>query len=127
MEWERVGGGEVPQSLINKVHIWVSLSGPVGVRGRIQNTKNSADDQRKVIDLLAAIPSMYGGKKDAWPAPPLAGASGSCPKFLCDAIWDFQSFWKRSGVFHNIDGVVDPDGNTLRQLNALASQAKMTS
>ena len=58
---------------------------------------------------------------EQWPAPPLAGASGQCPKFLADAIWDFQWFWQTKGVFQNIDGVVDPGGNTLRQMIKLQS------
>jgi len=80
-----------------------------------------------VITLLSEIPLLYGGKKEAWPAPPLAGPYGFCPKILADAIWDFQSFWKRTGVFKNIDGVVDPGGNTLKQLNFLVSGLKMSS
>ena len=106
---------------------WVSLSGPVGRRGRITQVTNNNQDQQNVIDLLAAIPRIHGGMKEHWQVTPLAGPSGSCPQFLADAIWDFQSWWKRIGVFKNIDGVVDPGGNTLKQLNFLASASKMSS
>jgi hypothetical protein len=98
-----------------------NLRGPVGLRGRVQNVANFASDQAQVIDLLSSIPASKGGKAEAWANPPLAGPNGGCPQFVADAIWDFQSFWKARGVFHNIDGVVDPGGHTLAQLNNLAS------
>lgn len=100
---------------------WVNLTGPVGLRGRVSNVTNLNADQQKVIQLLATIPFAYGGKQDVWPVPPLAGASGVCPKALADAIWDFQSHWKLAGLFKNIDGVVDPGGNTIKQLNFIAA------
>ena len=106
---------------------WVSLDGPVGLRGRIANVRNSNDDQQKVITLLSEIPSVFAGKKDDWEVPPLAGPDGVCPQVLAQAIWDFQSWWKLAGIFHNIDGVVDPGGNTLRYLNFFANAAKMSS
>jgi pimeloyl-ACP methyl ester carboxylesterase len=99
----------------------VSIDGPVGLRFHRQNVKNNAEDQRKVVKLLAAIPKSQGGKKEEWGTPPLAGPDGTCPKLLVDAIWDFQVFWKKQGLFHNIDAVVDPNMNTLKQLNKLAS------
>jgi hypothetical protein len=99
----------------------VSIDGPVGLRWRKQKVKSNTDDQAKIIGLLAGISRSQGGKKEEWPTTPLSGSNGSCPQFLADAIWDFQLFWKNSGVFHNIDGVVDPGMNTLRQLNLLAS------
>ena len=128
MEYERQGREQEPQlDVSNQFHIWVSLSGPVGLRGRVSNVMNNSDDQQKEISLLSQIPSFFGGKKEDWEVPPLAGAHGACPKFLADAIWDFQSWWKRVGIFHNIDGVVDPGGNTLRQLNFLCSGLRMSS
>lgn len=97
----------------------VSLRGPVGLRWRTQNVTNNSDDQAKIIDLLFQIPVSDGGKQGVWAVKPLAGADRSCPRELADAIWDFQSHWKRQGVFHHIDGVVDPGMNTLRRLNDL--------
>lgn len=99
----------------------VSLRGPVGLRGRTQNVANYAADQAAVISLLASIPAAKGGKAEAWGTPPLAGPDGAIPPFVSNAIWDFQSWWKARGAFHNIDGVVDPGGHTLWQLNNLAS------
>ena len=98
-----------------------SLRGPVGRRGRVQNVANFASDQAQVISLLASLPAAKGGKSEAWANPPLAGPDGACPLFVSDAIWDFQSFWKARGVFRNIDGVVDPGGHTLAQMNNLAA------
>ncbi|WNJ89560.1 hypothetical protein [Bosea sp. 685] len=100
-----------------------ALDGPVGLRWRNQNVTNNARDQEKVINLLTRIPASQGGKQEAWPVPPLAGPDRGCPKFLADAIWDFQSFWKSKRVFNLIDGVVDKAGHTIRQLNSLASGA----
>jgi hypothetical protein len=91
----------------------------VGTIPRPNNIKNFARDQKKVIDLLMTITVTQGGKKGEWLAPPLAGADGNCPAFLSDAILAFQKFWKAKGVFHNIDGVVDPDAHTLGKMNEL--------
>ncbi|RHW16471.1 hypothetical protein D1610_15330 [Sphingomonas gilva] len=99
----------------------VQLAGPVGLRYNAQNVLNHADDQRKVIDLLSSIADGDGGKQQSWGAPPLTGSTGACPRFLTDAIWDFQRHWKSKGRFRNIDGVVDPGGNTLKMLNLLSS------
>jgi hypothetical protein len=103
----------------------VSIDGPVGLRYHRQNVTNNSEDQRKIIELLAKIPKSQGGKKEDWttpPAsPPLPGPNKSCPTHLVDAIWDFQLHWKKWGVFRNIDAVVDPGMNTLKQMNKLAS------
>jgi len=99
----------------------VAIDGPVGLRMRSQNVRNNSRDQEKVIGLLAKIPAAQGGKKDDWEVPPLAGPDGSCPKFLVDAIWNFQFFWRSKGVAHVVDGVVDPGMTSLRKLNELAA------
>ena len=128
MEFERNTSERLPQpDFLSKVHLWVFISDPVGLRGRVTNVTNASDDQEKVIKLLSEIPFMYGGKQDDWAVPPLAGPHGVCPKFLADAIWDFQSWWQRAGLFKRIDGVVDPGGNTIKQMNILASFVKMSS
>jgi hypothetical protein len=98
----------------------VILDGPVGLRGRIANVRNFQVDQQTVIGLLANIAVAKGGQRENWPAPILAGADSHCPKALADAIWQFQVFWKAQGVFHNIDGVCDPNGNTIRKMESLA-------
>lgn len=97
-----------------------SASWRVGAR---PGNKNS--DQKVVISLLSQIPSSQGGLKDA--ALPQPGADGVCSSALADAIWGFQSFWKAKGTFKNIDGVVDPGGNTLRVLNTLVQGAEARS
>lgn len=98
-----------------------SLTGPVGRRNRAQNVANISADQSTVIALLASVPQSQGGKQESWATPPLSGPSGACPSWVSDAIWEFQSFWKAKGIFHHIDGVVDPGGHTLRHLNVLAA------
>lgn len=97
------------------------LSGAVGARNRVQNVANVARDQAKVIRLLAAIPESQGGKRDGWSTPPLAGPDHQCPKPLVDAIWDFQTFWKKRGVVHIVDGVIDPGKSSLRRMNELVN------
>jgi hypothetical protein len=110
----------------------VALSGSVGLvkQGAVWRTGgapgNKSADQQKVIELLASIPAAQGGMKEEWGALPVPGAAGFCPQFLGDAIYNFQSFWKANGTFHNIDGVVDPGGNTLRVLNTLANGGPAT-
>jgi hypothetical protein len=105
---------------------FVDVSGPVGLRFKRQNVSNKSSDQEIILNLLSAIPASQGGKKEAWLIRPLSGPDGSCPKFLSDAIWDFQAFWKAKGVFHDIDGVVDPRRHTIRKLNELASGGVIT-
>jgi hypothetical protein len=100
-----------------------TLAKPVGLRGRIQPVANLASDQDKIISRLAKIPQKSGGKQEDWTVPPLSGPDGSCPQVLADAIWDFQSFWKDRGVFHVIDGVVDPGMHTWQQLLQLTGEA----
>src|SRR5262245_27979106 len=101
------------------------LSGGVGIVKTATRTggrpANRTADQQKIIELLAKIPAAQGGMKEEWSATPLAGAAGLCPQYLGDAMYKFQSFWKANGTFHNIDGVVDPGGNTLRVLNTLVN------
>jgi hypothetical protein len=105
----------------------VSLDGPVGLRFRTQNVTNNTSDQEKVVRLLAAIPGSQGGMKETWgELLPLWGPDGHCAQDLADAIWNFQSFWKAQGVFHNIDGVVDRGMHTLAQMNQLVSAAPST-
>jgi len=99
-----------------------SLTGPVGLRWRTQNVANKDSDQKKVIALLAAISKSDGGKSEDWGTPPLSGGDKMCPKLLADAIWDFQVHWKSKGVFHLIDGVVDPGLHTWQKLNQMAKR-----
>src|SRR5262245_59539672 len=97
------------------------IAGPVGLRNRSQNVSNNAVDKSTVTELLATISKAQGGKSEDWTQRPDVGPSGSCPAEIANAIWEFQSFWKQRGVFHNIDGVVDPNGNTIRHLTKLAA------
>ena len=127
MEYERQNRDDRQQAHLIQIGTWVSLDGPVGLRGRVAKVKNSNHDQIQVITLLSEIPFGQGGKKEDWELPPLAGPDGVCPQILAVAIWDFQFWWQRLGVFKNIDGVVDPGGNTLRYLNFFAAAAKFTS
>lgn len=96
------------------------ISHPVGLRHRTKNVANYQSDQITIIDMISSIWKKCGGKREDWTLRPLAGADGNCPKFLVDAIWDFQTEWHKRGVLRTIDGVVDPDGHTLRHMNALA-------
>jgi hypothetical protein len=88
---------------------------------------NSTDNQQVVIGLLSKIPAAQGGMQEEWGTPPLPGPDGMCPQVLGDAIYAFQSFWKANGTFKNIDGVVDPGGNTLRVMNSCVVGSKITS
>ena len=96
-----------------------TIKHPVGLRNRRTNVANRTADQQAVIRLLARIGTACGGKREAWGTPPDAGPDGSCPQALADAIWEFQAEWQRRGLVRVVDGVVDPDGRTLRQMNAL--------
>ena len=98
-----------------------NLRGPVGLRGRTANVANYTDDQSTIISLLFQIPQSDGGKGGVWVAEPLAGPNGQISKMVAEAIWEFQDFWLKKGVFHHIDGVVDPGGNTLKQLLKLST------
>jgi hypothetical protein len=102
------------------------ISAPVGIRFKVHNVANFQKDQQTVSDLLFKIPMQYGGKGPPRPNAPgrwrvavLAGPNKSCPKEIADAIWEFQVHWKNKGVFKNIDGVADPDGNTIKLMEKL--------
>jgi hypothetical protein len=98
----------------------VYLDGPVGLRWNSVNVSNSQEDQSRVIGLLSRISMSQGGKMEVWPSPILAGPPGQCAPELLKAIWDYQKFWKAKGLFHVIDGVVDPKGHTLFRLNLMS-------
>jgi len=102
----------------------ISIDAPVGKDvGNLPRSipiKNLSADQIKIANLLAAIPTAEGGRQEVWTINPLVGPDGDCPPLILQAIFDFQSFWKAKGVFHYIDGVVDPLGNTLELMNELA-------
>ena len=121
MDYERQGREDRREAHLAVAGTWVSLDGPVGLRGRVAKVRNANEDQIKVITLLSEIPGMFRGKKEDWELLPLAGADGVCPQILAAAIWEFQSWWKLAGLFKNIDGVVDPGGNTLKYLNFFAA------
>jgi len=95
------------------------LSHPVGLRHRHTNMTNKNADQVVVIGLLSRIGKKCGGKREDWTPPPEAGPDGTCPSALVDAIWDFQTNWHGRGLLPAPDGVVDPGGHSLRQLDAL--------
>ena len=102
------------------------ISAPVGIRFKVHNVANFQKDQQTVSNLLFKIPMEFGGKGPTsanapgrWLAAVLAGPNKSCPKEIADAIWDFQVHWKNQGVFKNIDGVADPDGNTIKLMEKL--------
>jgi hypothetical protein len=97
----------------------LTLSGPVGLRNRTHNVANKSADKRIVIDLLSQISDKCGGKHESWTTPPVPGPDGIIFNDLANAIWDFQSEWKKRGLLHSIDGVVDPGGKTFAHLVAL--------
>jgi hypothetical protein len=98
-----------------------SISGPVGIRNGTQQVANAVVDQAKVIGLLSLIRPTDGGKLGVWIPPPLPGPVRKCPPQLADAIRGFQQVWRARGELGIADGVVDPQGRTLRKLDALAS------
>ncbi len=98
----------------------VSLTGPVGLRNRTEKVRNLSVDQRQIISLLSRIPESNGGRQAAWSSDlPLEELDGNIKKSVADAIFEFQKYWLGRGVTM-ADGVVDPTGHTLKQLNLLA-------
>ena len=98
----------------------ITLEGPVGLRNLQTPVTSLNRDQVKVINLLMAIDSANGGLSDVvGPAPLIAGSDGDCPLPLATVIWNFQGRWQSAGLTQ--DGVVDPNGKTLKQLNTLAT------
>ncbi|MDA7415739.1 hypothetical protein PGB34_05125 [Xenophilus arseniciresistens] len=93
------------------------LEKPVGLRMKLSQVANLSGDQEAIVRLLAGIPMESGGR------PGLSsGPRGQCPKELGLAIWDFQTRWLGKGIKKR-DGVVDPGGSTLAQLNLLSTGA----
>lgn len=97
------------------------ISGPVGIRNGTQQVTNAAEDQRKIIGLLWAVDAKDGGKSGVWPQPPAPGAARQCAPLLAEAILDFQKVMQSRGQLRKADGVIDPGGQTLRRLDALAA------
>lgn len=118
MEYERQSREERQQANTVYVPNTFGLSGPVGT-STSRRIMNADADQKLVIELLAGISAADGGKREEWRIRPLAGPAGTCSPILADAIWAFQSFWQKKGVFRNIDGVVDPGGNTIKKMTEL--------
>lgn len=121
MEYERQSREQRQHASTVYVPTTIPLSGSVGSSAS-RRVMNANADQRVVIELLAGIAATDGGKREEWSIAPLAGPAGQCPPILADAIWSFQSFWKTKGVFRNIDGVVDPGGNTIKKMTELISR-----
>lgn len=97
-----------------------TLSGPVGVRNGVTQVANAPVDQGKIIRLLWGIAPANAGMKDVSP-PPAPGGFKRCNPALAAAILAFQVFWVERGELPKADGVVDPFGQTLRKLDALAA------
>ncbi len=98
--------------------------GPVGIRWQKTQVLNSVRDQRTVIDLLARIGKDEGGMAHLWETQPLAGPAGVCPAQVATAIRAFQTQWVARGILRLADGVVDPGGASLRQMNLLIERRK---
>ncbi len=94
--------------------------GPVGIRWKSTQVRNSVDDQRSVIDLLARIRKSDGGMLEDWTTRPAPGVDRNCPKDLATAILNFQTHWYAKRALTVADGVVDPTGTSLRLMNQLA-------
>lgn len=95
-----------------------TLAGPVGRRNGVA-VLSAPDDQLKVIELLDRISPANGGQSGVW-STPRPGARYSPPSALVAAIKLFQQRWQPGGDIPKVDGVVDPDGATLRKMDALA-------
>lgn len=100
----------------------VQISRAVGLRFRKQNVDNRDQDQQKIITLLAKISDDDGGKERDWRVLPPSGGDGHCPDDLVDAIFKFQKHWHEKGRLFVVDGVVDPDKNSIKLMNQLASK-----
>ncbi len=99
-----------------------ALDGPVGLRWRREKVRNLHDDQEYVIDELKSIPANLGGKQEAWATvSPAPGRDGECPGALVDAIYAFQEFWIAQGILKIADGVCDPRGPAIRQMELAVS------
>jgi hypothetical protein len=96
-----------------------TLSSSVGRKSNGVAAQSLPADQEKVISLLDRISPIDGGQRGVWtrPAP---GKAQQPPAALVTAIKAFQLRWIPTGEVKKVDGVVDPDGATLRQLDAKA-------
>ncbi len=96
--------------------VTLGIRAAVGIRNGAQCT-NHAQDQQHVIFLLNQIPTTSGGALDpTGPTGFRAPRDGYCDPGLSALIRRFQ---QQNGL--QADGVVDPDGPTLKALNNLAA------
>lgn len=100
------------------------LSTAVGRANNGTAARSAPVDQRKVIDLLSRILPRDGGQSGLWQAP-APGKEYQPPPALVRAIKAFQLRWVPTGEVKKADGVVDPDGATLRQLDAKAGSSQV--
>lgn len=92
------------------------LDGPVGIRNLTQPTSSFKRDQAKVIDLLWRINVAFGGQLGLGLAPQ-PGSDRQCEPRLVAAISMFQAAAVLRGELKAGDGVVDPNGTTLKLLD----------
>lgn len=98
------------------------IDAPVGLRDGVTPVASLQRDQTKIIALLWSIDIGNGGQRGTPATPPAPGGDRQCDPLLAAAIMAFQMFWVLRGEFRRADGVVDPGGNTLRKLDALAGK-----
>src|SRR5262245_38519470 len=92
-----------------------TIAAPVGLRNGTQQVANNAGDMQTVMDLLDSIPDGQGGTADrTWDWP--VDRQGRIRR-LYTQIYAFQN----TNTLPTPDGVVDPNGTTLRRLNLLGS------
>lgn len=101
------------------------LASAVGRKTSGTAAQSLPDDQAKVIDLLNRISPIDGGQRGIWTLPS-PGAAYHPPAELVRAIKVFQQRWVATGEVKKVDGVVDPNGATIGQLDAKAGAAPPT-
>jgi hypothetical protein len=90
----------------------------VGIRDGRTQAINRGQDQSFVFAMLKAIPGTQGGAREklAGESVPIYG-NGRCEHFLYELILQFQN---TVAALRSKDGVVDPGGETLKQMMKLA-------
>jgi hypothetical protein len=97
-----------------------TLNASVGLRELKQKVSSRKRDQEAILRLLGLIKVRDGGQLEIFAVFPIEpGENGECPEALAQAIFDFQTHWVRQGEFRRADGVVDPNGTTLKKMDAL--------
>jgi hypothetical protein len=128
MEGRRLGGSGDPwfsfappcnlacvPGLGNSMTKKVAIKLAVGIRNGVKPCPNHLDDLAKIRDLFDTIPTEAGGTRDS------IGQWATIRELLIAEITAQITIFQELQQGLTVDGAIDPGGNTLKRMNAIAA------